>query len=181
MSAKNLKRFTKAFKKVLIDTHNRLGNETAIVPRESFREVMEYLNSDSKMDYDFLKDVTCVDYLHRKPRFEMVYILYSMTHKHHLRIRVPLEEGDTVIPTVTDIWRAANWAEREVWDMYGVKFEGHPDLRRILMYEDFVGHPLRKDYPIQQSQPRMDLRTKERDAVEEYRTMHVARPRATGE
>ena len=116
MSAKSFKRFKKQFKKAIIDTHDRLGNETAIITKESFREVMEYLHSDARMDFDFLKDVTCVDYLHRKPRFEMVYILYSMQHKHHIRIRVPLEEDDLTLPTVCDIWRAANWGEREVWE-----------------------------------------------------------------
>ncbi|TVR03227.1 MAG: NADH-quinone oxidoreductase subunit C [Deltaproteobacteria bacterium] len=173
MSGKALKLVKKKFKAHILDSHDRLGNETVIVARDGFRELCEHLRSEPKLDFDFLKDVTAVDYLSRRPRFEVVYVLYSMTHRHHLRLRVPLEEDDLHLPTVCDIWRAANWGEREVWDMYGVRFDGHPNPLRILMYEEFEGHPLRKDYPIQRSQPRMDLRRAERDAVEEHRHFYV--------
>ena len=86
-------------------------------------------------------------------RFAVVYHFYSMTHKHRLRLVVGVEESDAQIDSVTSLWPGANWLEREVWDMYGIKFEGHPDLRRILMYEGFEGHPLRKDYPVNKRQP----------------------------
>ncbi len=172
MSKKVVTAVKKKFKAAVLDTHSRLGDETIILDRSALHEVCEFLKHQPKMEFNMLMDVTAVDYLNREPRFEVVYHLYSLTQKHRLRLRVPLEESDPVVPTLTDVWRAANWGEREVWDMYGIRFEGHPDLRRILLYAEFEGHPLRKDYPIQRSQPRMDLRRKERDSVEEYRTMH---------
>ena len=174
MNAKNFKRVQKQFKADILDAHDRLGDETLIVKREAIVAMCEWLKSDDKCRFDMLSDLTGVDYAQRQPRFEVVYHLYSTTEKHRLRLRVPLEESDVHIPTISHVWRCANWAEREVWDMYGIVFDGHPDLRRILLYEEFEGHPLRKDYPIQKSQPRMDLRRKERDAVEEYRTMFAA-------
>lgn len=169
MSKKNLKKIVRKFKRRLIDSQTQHGDEIIMVKAEDFKEIMLFLRNQKGMEYNMLKDLTCVDYDRRKPRFEMVYVLYSLVHKHHIRIRVPLEEEKPTIETVSDIWKAANWAEREVWDMYGIHFEKHPDLRRILLYEEFEGHPLRKDYPIQKSQPRMDLLTQERDAHEEYR------------
>ncbi len=177
MSAAVLKKLKSKFKRELLDHHDRLGNETIIVSSEHARDVMEFLRSDAKMDFDMLADLTAVDYDQREPRFEVVYNLYSTSHLHRLRVRVPLDADNTTTPSVSDIWRAALWAEREVWDMFGIRFDGHPDLRRILMYEEFEGHPLRKDYPVQQSQPRMDLRQKERDAVEEYQHFHVEKNR----
>lgn len=173
MSKQALKRLQKQFKSQVLDTHDHCGNETAIVSRDGFRAVCEFLRSDEKMAFDYLSDVTAVDFLARVPRYEVVYHFYSMTHRHRLRIKVPLAEGDEHLPTVSDLWRAANWGEREVFDMYGIRFDGHPDLRRILLYDEFQGHPLRKDYPKQLSQPRMDLRRKERDAVEEYQHYFV--------
>ena len=86
-------------------------------------------------------------------RFAVVYHLYSMAHKHRLRLVVPLEEPAAQLDSLTPLWRGAGWLEREVWDMFGIVFRGHPDLRRILMYEEFDGHPLRKDYPVNKRQP----------------------------
>jgi NADH-quinone oxidoreductase subunit C len=82
-----------------------------------------------------------------------VYHFYSTAHKHRLRVVVPLDETDAAVDSLSGLWRGANWLEREVWDMFGIVFHGHPDLKRILMYEGFVGHPLRKDYPVKQRQP----------------------------
>jgi NADH-quinone oxidoreductase subunit C len=173
MSAAVLKKLRTKFKRELLDAHDRLGNETIIVAPDSLRTLMQWLISEPKMEFDMLADVTAVDYLDRDPRYEVVYNLYSTSMLHRLRVRVPLQATGTRLPTVSDLWRSALWGEREVWDMFGIHFENHPDLRRILMYEEFEGHPLRKDYPVQQSQPRMDLRRKERDAVEEYQHFHV--------
>ncbi len=86
-------------------------------------------------------------------RFAVVYHFYSVTHKHRLRVVVPLEETDAELDSLTSLWAGANWLEREVWDMFGIRFNGHPDLKRILMYEEFEGHPLRKDYPVNKRQP----------------------------
>ena len=88
-----------------------------------------------------------------KARFTVVYHFYSMSHKHRLRLVVPLEEKNAEVDSLTSLWAGANWLEREVWDMFGIRFRGHPDLKRILMYEEFEGHPLRKDYPVNKRQP----------------------------
>jgi NADH-quinone oxidoreductase subunit C len=98
-------------------------------------------------------DVTAVDFLGRTPRFEVVYHLYSMSQGHRLRVKILVEEADPAVPSLSALWHAANWLEREVWDMFGIRFDGHPDLRRILMYPEFQGHPLRKDYPVAKRQP----------------------------
>ena len=86
-------------------------------------------------------------------RFAVVYHFFSLAHKHRLRLVVPLDETDAEVDSLTSIWAGANWLEREVWDMFGIRFHGHPDLKRILMYEEFEGHPLRKDYPVNKRQP----------------------------
>jgi NADH-quinone oxidoreductase subunit C len=111
-----------------------------------------------------LMDLTAVDYVKYPgredgPRFEVVYHLYSLEHNHRLRAKVRVDEDDASVPSAVDLWPIANWMEREVWDMFGIRFEGHPDLRRLLMYEEFVGHPLRKDYPITRRQPLIGPRT----------------------
>ncbi len=88
-----------------------------------------------------------------KARFVVTYHFFSLMHKHRLRLVVPLEEADAELDSVTSLWAGADWLEREVWDMFGIRFEGHPNLKRILMYEEFEGHPLRKDYPVNKRQP----------------------------
>jgi NADH-quinone oxidoreductase subunit C len=120
---------------------------------------LRFLRDDPECALDFLTDLTCVDYLAyppagREPRFELVYQLYSTERKHRLRVKAGVPDGPSpTIDSVVPLWPGANWLEREVWDLYGIKFQGHPDLRRILMYEEFVGHPLRKDYPKEKRQP----------------------------
>ena len=86
-------------------------------------------------------------------RFAVVYHFYSLAHKHRLRLVVPVEEAVAEVDSLTSLWPGANWLEREVWDMFGIRFRGHPDLKRILMYKEFMGHPLRKDYPVNKRQP----------------------------
>ena len=126
-------------------------NETTIVvkPSEIVR-VCRYLKEDPDVRYNFLSDLTAVDRLREHPRFDVVYHLYSLQFKRRVRLKVQVEEGEAV-PSVTHVWGTADWHEREVYDMFGVAFEGHPDLRRILMPEGWSGHPLRKDYPLQAS------------------------------
>ena len=135
------------------DTHARLGDATALVDKEQLVPVMRFLRDDPELRFDMLTDVTCVDYLGETPRFEMVYHLYSVARNHRLRIKARVPESPCEIDTLCPLWPSANWMEREVWDMYGVRFSGHPDLRRLLLYEEFSGHPLRKDYPKERRQP----------------------------
>jgi NADH-quinone oxidoreductase subunit C len=116
------------------------------VQKSRLVELLQFLKTDPQCDYQFLSDVTATDE-EVEPRFEMVYNLFSPAKRWRIRIKCRLREGEDC-PTIIPLWPGANWAEREVWDMFGVKFAGHPDLRRILMDERWQGHPLRKDYPI---------------------------------
>lgn len=142
----------------ILETHAHRGDHTAVVERAAVAEVLAFCRDDADLRFDLLMDLTAVDYL-KYPgredgaRFEVVYHLYSVPHNHRLRLKVPVEEDDPVVPSAVPLWAAADWFEREVWDMFGIRFEGHPDLRRILLYEEFVGHPLRKDYRINRRQP----------------------------
>lgn len=139
----------------VVDSHASHGDETVVLKREKLVEIMTALKQDSEFDFNVLIDLTVVDgkVLKWKPRFEVVYHLYSINKNHRLRVKVRVEERDAVVPTISKIWPVANWLEREAWDMFGIDFENHPDLRRILMYEEFQGHPLRKDYPYSKRQP----------------------------
>ena len=120
---------------------------TIRVFKEHLVEACFFLRDTPGLEYDFLTDLTAVDYPARPLRFDVVLHLYSMTQNHLLRVKAAVAEGET-IPTVYPVWKTANWQERETFDMFGIVFEGHPDLRRILLPEDWEGHPLRKDYPL---------------------------------
>ena len=139
-------------------THDYRGDHTAVISREGISAGLALCRNDAALGFDLLVDITAVDYLRFPgredgPRFEVIYHLYSVAHNHRIRLKVPLEQDDAVIPTACGLWPIANWLEREAWDMFGIRFDGHPDLRRLLMYEEFEGHPLRKDYPINRRQP----------------------------
>jgi len=126
------------------------GETRMVVPRDQAFLVMKYLR-DTR-GFDLLVDVTCVDYLNYRgatDRFGLVYLLANTQTNERLNIRVMLNEPDLVVSSVVPIWPGADWLEREVWDMFGIKFSGHPDHRRILLPEEFAAHPLRKDYPLQ--------------------------------
>jgi NADH-quinone oxidoreductase subunit C len=148
-----LRRLLEALPDAVLETHARLGDATARVRAERIGEVMRFLHGTSGLEFDMLSDLTCVDYLGQEPRFELVYHLYSLPRNHRVRIKARVSESAPEIDTISPVWIAANWMEREVWDLYGVRFRGHPDLRRILLYEEFEGHPLRKDYPKEKRQP----------------------------
>lgn len=138
-----------------------LGEPTIVaLPKDAF-EVFRTLRDDAETAFDVLMDWTAVDYLGRTPRFDLVAQLYSTTKNRRLRVKVPIDEGES-FPTLSSLWGSANWLEREIWDLFGVSFDDHPDLRRILMYPEFEGHPLRKDYPVMRRQPLIP----ERDPVE---------------
>ena len=138
------------------------GQTTLVVPAGHLHEVMRFLRDDPECDYNFLSDVTAVDYLgypaETPGRFAVVYLLASYTHDRRRTVKVYLDpsldtsgtEADPalVVDSVTDLWPGAEWREREVYDMYGIRFRNHPDLRRILMWEGYPAHPMRKDYPL---------------------------------
>ncbi len=127
------------------------------VHREDIVAVCSVLKEHPAMQFDYLADLCGVDYLDRHPqRYQVVYNLYSISLNHRVRLKVDLDEGET-IDSVSEIWKTANWHERELYDMFGIHVTGHPDLKRILMPEDWEGHPLRKDYPLQGKGQREDF------------------------
>ena len=125
-----------------------VGDWTVIVPAARLLDVATFLRDDAAASFDYCSDVTAVDWPPRERRFDVVYCLYSVRLRHRVRIKVRAGEGEEV-PSVTGLWPAANWLEREVYDQYGVNITGHPDLRRILMPDDWQGYPQRKDYPLE--------------------------------
>ena len=122
---------------------------TVIVARDDVSVVARALHDRDDLAFVFLSELTAADYWPREPRFEVIYILVSLAHRRRLRLKVRLHGADAHVATVSDVWPAANWLEREVWDLFGIVFDGHPDPRRLLMPEDWDGFPLRKDYPVQ--------------------------------
>ena len=126
--------------------HEAHGELTLTLDPGRIREVCLLLRDDREMQFDFLSDLTAVDYLGQEPRFMVIYHLFSTIKHHRVRLRAPALGDPPVIKTVSDIWLTADWHERECWDLLGVVFEGHPDRRRIMLPQDFQGHPLRKDY-----------------------------------
>lgn len=127
--------------------------------REGMVSVFQRLRDEESFLFNMLIDITCVDWLDKKEqRFEVIYHLLSLTHMHRLCLRIGADEDNPEVDSIRPLWPAANFMEREVWDMYGVSFKDHGDLRRILLYDEFVGHPLRKDYPKRGKQPRVPLR-----------------------
>jgi NADH-quinone oxidoreductase subunit C len=145
-----LQRLRERFADALLEVKVWRNETTIVLGRDDLVRVCRFLKEDPDLTFDFLSDVTGVDRLQlpeNQPRFEVVYHLYSLAHKRRLRLKVRVDEGEAV-PSVTAVWETANWHEREVFDLFGIPFEGHPDLRRILMPDDWEGHPLRKDYPV---------------------------------
>jgi NADH-quinone oxidoreductase subunit C len=138
--------------KEVVGYHSYVGDDTILIKPESVLSVLKILKE--QFQFDMLADLSAVDYLGQSPRFEVVYHLNSLTKNYRLRVKAPVEDGQE-IDSIVALWPIANWLEREVWDMFGIKFRNHPDLRRILMYDEFVGHALRKDYPINKRQPRI--------------------------
>lgn len=122
---------------------------TVYASAATLHETLRALRDQPELRFAFLAELTAADLLPREPRFELVYLLVSIEHKLRLRLKVRLPAHDPHVPTVSDLWPAANWLEREVWDLFGIAFDGHPDPRRLLMPEDWEGFPLRKDSPVQ--------------------------------
>ncbi|MEJ5227481.1 NADH-quinone oxidoreductase subunit C [Thermodesulfovibrio sp.] len=130
----------------VIEINRFRGQVSVIVKSTKIKEILAYLKE--QQGFNHLQDLCGVDYAPEKPRFEVVYNLYSIWRRLHIRVRAKVEEENAEIDSVTDLWPGANWHERECFDMFGIRFIGHPDLRRILMPEDWNGYPLRKDYPL---------------------------------
>lgn len=147
---------------LLSEKSSELGDLVVRVSPSNIAEVLRHCKEDPRLLFNMLIDLTAVDWMDQRPeRFEVVYQLLSISSRSRLCVKVSLSEDKPEIPTATNLWAGANFLEREVWDMFGISFVGHPDQRRILMYEEFVGHPLRKDYPVQGKQPRVPLRAPE--------------------
>jgi NADH-quinone oxidoreductase subunit C len=148
-------------------TSSAQGDEIAWIRRDHLLEVAKWLRDDPAMAFDSPVFCTCIDWLdwhplgrppsehwtEDKPRFTVCYQLRSFKHKHRIRLEIELPEHDPRVASLAELWPAFNWQERETFDMYGIRFEGHPDLRRIFLYEEFIGYPLRKDYPKEKRQP----------------------------
>jgi len=125
------------------------GDTTIVVPRKVLRSVAEQCRDIEELKFNLLTDATCVDRYPLEPRFELNYQLISIPLKQKLRIRVKLSGNDPVVDSLFPVWKGANWLEREIFDLFGIQFTGHPDLRRILLPDDWEGHPLRKDFPVE--------------------------------
>lgn len=147
MSEIVVQKLKERFPDSVLDTYSFRGDNTVVIKKEDIIEVCRFLKSDPGLSFDFLSDLCGVDYMGREPRFEVVYHLFSIDRHHRIRLKAMVGEGGK-IPSVVGIWSTADWHEREAFDMYGIVFEGHPNLTRILMPEDWDGHPLRKDYPL---------------------------------
>jgi NADH-quinone oxidoreductase subunit C len=176
MSEKALSRLKQRFADSVLETHDFRGDETAVVDRAAVVEVASWLRDEHDLAFNMLTDMTAVDWLleGKEPRFEVVYHFYSVEHRHRLRIKVQVPEEDPVVDTLTGLYGIADWLEREIWDMYGIRFKGHPNMKRILLYEEFVGHPLRKDYPKERRQPL--VRRPENEIAEVLARRGKARP-----
>ena len=140
-------------------TLERIASGPVLVVRaQTLPPVMRFLRDTPGLLFDMLVDLTVIDYRQREGSFHVVYLLRSLARNVRLTVKVKLPGEEPVVPTISTLWRSANWAEREAWDMFGVRFEGHANLQRILMYPEFVGHPLRKDYPVEKRQPLVEER-----------------------
>jgi NADH-quinone oxidoreductase subunit C len=125
------------------------GETTIVLPRKTLRAVAEHCRDHADLKFNLLTDATCVDRYPHEPRFELNYNLVSIPRRQKIRLKVRLAGSDTVVDSLVPVWPGANWLEREIFDLFGIRFTGHPDLRRILLPEDWEGYPLRKDYPVE--------------------------------
>ena len=145
-----------------------LDETTVVLVKDALLDVCEMLRDDPALDYNFLADLAAVDHAPREPRFTVSYIPYSMQYNARLRLKVFLPEGAPELPTLIGVWPSAEWPEREAWDMMGIKFTDHPDLRRILMPADWEGHPHRKDYPLGYEEVQFSFNWRDIDSRKHY-------------
>lgn len=162
MSEKALRRVAEQFPDSIVHGYSQHGDETLVVDRDKLLEILRFCHDDPQLDLKLPSSLTCVDYIDEKPRFELVYSLYSITHKHRLRIKVRVSEEDPTVPCAFGIYRGLDYWQRYCWDMYGIQFtDTHQPMKRLWLYEEFEGHPLRKDYPLRGRQgliPERDIR-----------------------
>ena len=158
MSQAVVDRLDAQFGERVLETSDAFGDHEVRVALKDWAEVAQFTKDDADLQMDHFIDLTAVDYPERESaRFDLVLMTRSSVTGARIRLRTHVKDGEEP-GTLSGIWSGANWAEREVWDMFGIKFKGHPDMRRILLYEEFVGHPLRKDYPIDKAQPLVPYR-----------------------
>lgn len=165
MSKLILDRIKAKFGDAVLETSSFRGDDVARVHPSVWRAVAEFIKTDPQCQCDYFVDLSAVDRcdptrddLDMDDRFEVYVIAYSIAKKHRVRLKTRVSGAEPSVPTLCAVWPGANWMEREAFDMFGVRFEGHPDLRRVLMYEEFEGHPLRKDYPANKAQPLVPYR-----------------------
>jgi NADH-quinone oxidoreductase subunit C len=152
-AASCLELLRESFPEGVLETSLPQGDARAVVLPGFISQIMTFAKQDPRLQFNVLVDITAVDFPEREPRFDVVYNLLSIATKRRLRIITRIGGKEPTVESLTSLWGGANWLEREVWDMFGISFAGHPDLRRILLYEEFEGHPLRKDYPTRKRQP----------------------------
>jgi NADH-quinone oxidoreductase subunit C len=158
MSKKVVERLKAQFGGKILETSDFRGDETVVVGKGDWVAVATFLRDDAELVMNQVVDLTAVDYPDRESgRFDLILSVRSLAKKHRVRVKTRLADGESA-PTLIEVWEGVNWPEREVFDMFGIRFDGHPDLRRVLMYPEFEGHPLRKDYPISKTQPLMAYR-----------------------
>ena len=168
MSQAVLEKLKARFGAAILQTHSDFGDDTALVDAAEWKAIAKYLREDPALDFDLPVDLCGVDYPKRVPRMEVVLHLYSVSKRHRIRLKTRVGDEDmdgAELDSLVSIWAGINWLEREVYDMSGVRFRGHPDLRRILMYPEFEGHPLQKTYPADRTQPLVPYRTEEEAGV----------------
>jgi NADH-quinone oxidoreductase subunit C len=141
----------------ILEITAQFGDDIIRFKKDALLDIVNFLKEEPYA-FTMLLDLTCVDYLGEEDRFEMVYHLFSLSHKLRLRFKTRLSEEDGAIASLAPVFKNANWLEREAYDMFGIHFNGHPYLRRLFMYDGFEGHPLRKDYPLRKHQPKIPLR-----------------------
>jgi len=141
-----VKKLKEKFLDSILEVTTFRGEVTVTVSKGEIFEICKFLHSDPDLQYNFLTDLCGLDFFPETPRFGIAYLLYSLKNNQRLRLKIRFEEMES-IPSVESIWKVANWYEREAYDLFGIRFENHPDLRRILLWDGYEGHPLRKDYP----------------------------------
>ena len=168
MSQAVLDKLKARFGAAVLETHSDFGDDTALVDAAEWKAIGKFLREDPALDFDLPVDLCGVDYPKGTPRMEVVLHLYSVSKRHRIRLKTRVGDEDmdgAELDSLVSIWPGLNWLEREVYDMSGVRFRGHPDLRRILMYPEFEGHPLQRTYPADRTQPLVAYRTEEEAGV----------------